>query len=97
MLTVEETIMKYIIICFMVASLAITGCGFTTSGDAFESSARGAAAKAYDAGLVNAEQFVCNDTSVGSVKRRYLKTPGEAEIYNNFCNQSGKFQATPKE
>ena len=80
----------------VVAFILLGGCGFTTTGDAFESSARGAAAKAYDAGLVNAEQFVCNDTSVGSVKRRYLKTPGEAEIYNNFCNQSGKFQATDK-
>ena len=88
--------MRYTIIIFLLLSLGIAGCGFTTSGDAFESTARGAAAKAYDAGLVNAEKFVCNDTSVGSVKRRYLKTPGEAAIYNNFCNQAGRFEAVPK-
>ena len=80
----------------IVAFILLGGCGFTTTGDAFESTARASAAKAYDAGLVNAEQFMCNDTSVGSVKRRYLKTPGEAEIYNDFCNQAGRFEAVPK-
>ncbi len=90
---------RYIPIAILYAGvlgvlLALAGCGFTSTGDAFESTARGAAAKAYDAGLENAEQFVCNDTSVGSVKRRYLKTPGEAAIYNSFCSQSGLLNAT---
>ena len=77
----------------VILLLALAGCGFTSAGTAFEGTARAGAAKAYDEGLENAERFVCNDTSVGSVKRRYLKTPGEAAIYNDFCSQSGLLQA----
>lgn len=88
--------MRYTIIIFMCLAIGIAGCGLTATGTAFEGTARATAAKVYDEGLVNAEQFVCNDTSVGSVKRRYLKTPGEAAIYNDFCNQAGRFEAVPQ-
>jgi hypothetical protein len=83
------------IILLMCVMLAIAGCGFTTTGDAFESTARATVAKAYDEGLINAEQFMCNDTSVGSVKRRYFRTVGDAKIYNDFCQQSGLLRVTP--
>ncbi len=77
----------------IVAIVLLGACGFTQAGDAFEASARGAAAKAYDAGLVNAEQFVCNDASVGSIKRRYGKAPA---VYNSFCAQADVLYANPE-
>lgn len=75
----------YIFLAVIVVLAALTGCGFTQAGTAVEAKARGAAAKAFDEGLENAEQFVCNDASVGSIKRRYGHAPG---VYNDFCGQA---------
>lgn len=86
---------RYTIIIFMCLAIGIAGCGLTATGTAFEATVRDKAATAYDEGLVNAELFMCNDTSVGSVKRRYFRTLGDAKIYNDFCQQSGVLRADP--
>ena len=42
-------------------------------------------AQAFDEGLKNAEWFICEAASVGSIKRRYGVSRSRAKSYNEFC------------
>jgi hypothetical protein len=65
--------------------LALAGCGFTPGGQAVREGVATYGAQAMDEGLVNAEWFVCEAASVGSIKRRYGKTKTTADAYRGFC------------
>lgn len=45
-------------------------------------------AQAYDAGLDNAEWFICHAASVGSIRRRYGGSTQTAAAYNALCAPS---------
>ena len=68
--------------------LFLGACGLTPQGDFVREAIKSYGAKAYDEGLINAESFVCDIASVGSVRRRYGK-PGMADVYREFCGASG--------
>ena len=81
--------MKYLA---LAALLTLGACGFTPGGDLFRDTVSQKGAQAYDEGLVNAEWFVCNAASVGSIKRRYFGSTSSAATYNEFCNSSGSLE-----
>lgn len=61
-------------------------CGFTPQGDAVRLGVAKYGAQAMDEGLVNAEWFICNAASIGSIKRRYGKSADLAEHYRALCD-----------
>lgn len=63
-----------------------TGC---VSLDTSVDNLRDKAAESYDSALELAERIQCNDASVGSIKRRYGKSVASAQMYNEWCNNSG--------
>ncbi len=66
------------------AALLLAGCGLTSEGQALRDAVSTKGAAAYDAGLANAEWFICQAASVGSVRRRYGS--GElADAYRELC------------
>lgn len=70
----------------LICSLLLTGCaGLNTGVD----NLRNKAAEGYDSALELAERIQCNDASVGSIKRRFGKTKESAELYNQWCANSG--------
>lgn len=69
----------------VAAVLLVAGCGFTQAGTAFKAGAVAKGAKAYDEGLANAEFFVCNAASVGSVQRRYGRSADMAATWRALC------------
>lgn len=73
----------------ILALLMLGGCGFTPYGDIARDIASEKGAQAMDEGLVNAEWFVCNAASVGSIKRRYGRTRESAQAYNAICGTTG--------
>ena len=75
--------MKRSVILAASAALFLGGCGLTQTGSAIEESVRQKAAQAYDGGLENAVQFICNDASKGSIDRKF---GGMEDIYNDFCD-----------
>lgn len=70
----------------IMAAFFVSGCGFTGTGDTFRQGAATRGAAAYDEGLVNAEWFMCNAASVGSIKRRYGRSQSAADSYNGMCD-----------
>lgn len=46
---------------------------------------RNAAATLYDEGLDTSERFICNDSSIGAIKRRYGSSPERANAWKQFC------------
>lgn len=46
---------------------------------------RSQAAEVYDEGLNTSIQFVCNDTSVGSIKRRFAVSKEAMDKWIKFC------------
>lgn len=81
---------KTLILSLMCASLTLGGCGFTPYGDAARDIASEKGAQAMDEGLVNAEWFICNAASIGSIKRRYGRTAESAQAYNGICGLTGE-------
>lgn len=69
-----------------VAAITLASCGFTQTGDFVRETVAVKGAQAMDEGLVNAEWFVCNAASIGSVKRRYGKSAKLADAYTALCN-----------
>ena len=68
----------------LVLMLLTAGCGFTSQGTAIKELVFKGAAKAGDAGLENAERFICELVPIGAVKKRYQ---GErARAYNTLCD-----------
>lgn len=76
--------MKPIIVA---AALFLGGCGLTAQGDFVREAVKAGEVKVYDAGLENAEWYICEAASVGSVKRRYAG--GKSGAYNELCDRNG--------
>ena len=80
---------KAIISLLACLSVALGGCGVTTTGQQVREGVATYGAQAMDEGLVNAEWFICSAASIGSVKRRYGKTKESADAYNTLCGLEG--------
>lgn len=76
--------MKYLAIGAVVL---LAGCGQTDFGNTVRTAVGERGAAAYDSGLENAEWFICQAASVGSVKRRYGVSKEKADAYNAVCSQ----------
>ena len=75
---------------FVVAPMmlvALAGCGFTGAGNFARDAVSDYGAQAMDEGLVNAEFFVCQAASVGSVMRRYGASAEKAEAWRALCER----------
>ena len=68
------------------AAFLLVGCGFTGTGEIVRTGVAERGAQAYDEGLVNAEWFMCNAASIGSVKRRYGRSQDTADAYRALCD-----------
>ena len=69
---------------FPVLMLFLAGC--TSQGGLVADLAKQRGAEAFDAGLENAEWYICEAASIGSVKRRYAGAMAPA--YNDLCDRS---------
>ncbi len=69
----------------LVAALALANCGLTPQGDFIRGLVEDKGAQVFDEGLSNAEWFVCEAASIGSVKRRYGTSSKRIDTYNDFC------------
>lgn len=74
----------YILMVFLTAILilVVSGCGTMHT---YRTQARAAGAQAYDEGLDAAVAIVCNDTSVGSIKRRFGVSKSAMQSWIEFC------------
>ena len=63
----------------------LAGCGFTPQGDAVRDAVKARGAQAYDEGLENAEWFICQAASIGSVRRRYGDSEPRLIAYRTLC------------
>ncbi|MGI9507141.1 MAG: hypothetical protein ACR2RE_29215 [Geminicoccaceae bacterium] len=77
--------MKRIVLC---AALLLGGCGFTPEGTIAREFVKTGGAQAYDEGLANAEWFVCQAASVGSIKRKYGMSDERARVYAEYCGDA---------
>lgn len=65
--------------------LGLSACGFTPQGEAFRQEVSQRGAQAFDQGLENAEWFICQAASVGSIKRRYGRDQEAADAWQKLC------------
>ena len=73
-------------ILFVIAvSCSLGACGFTTYGDYARHAIRVKGAQASDAGLSNAEWYMCNATTSGAISRRYRPNPQVLEAWQKLC------------
>ena len=68
-----------------VATVLLSGCGFTPEGEAVRLAIKEYGAKAADAELVNLEWAICHTISVGAFKRRYGQSPAKAAAWRTLC------------
>lgn len=61
-------------------------CGLTPQAETIRGAVSDKGARAMDEGLTNAEWFICQAASVGSVKRRYGSSPERSKAYLDLCN-----------
>ena len=78
--------MRNLIFALLLA-LPLAACGFTQAGDFARDAVADYGAQAMDEGLVNAEFFVCQAASVGSVMRRYGASAEKAEAWRALCQR----------
>ena len=71
----------------IVLLLFLGACGLTPQGDFVREAIKSYGAKAADAGLTNAEYFLCEAAPVGAVKKRY--GGGKSKSYNALCDRNG--------
>ena len=71
---------------FLVLLFALSACGFTPQGDLVRSTIKDKGAQAYDEGIENAEWFLCNAASVGSIRRKFGRDERMSAAYNTLCN-----------
>lgn len=76
--------MKHLLVVGL--GLTLAACGFTPQGDLARDIVREKGAQAYDEGLENAEWFICNAASVGSIRRKYGKDSATAAAYKQLCS-----------
>lgn len=69
----------------LAVAAALASCGFTPQGDFVRDVVKTRGAEAYDAGLENAEWFLCQAASVGSIRRRFGRDPQTVSAYNAIC------------
>lgn len=74
------------IIPVMLAAIMLAACGFTSQGDLIREVVKQGTQKAGDAGLRNAEFFLCEAAPVGAVKRRYGSADA-AGAYAALCDR----------
>lgn len=68
---------------FVVAMIIVlSGCGTMNT---YRTHAKAAGAQAYDEGLDMAVAVICNDTSVGSIKRRFGISKSSMQSWIQFC------------
>lgn len=82
--------MRRAIILFLacITLISVSACGFTPQGDAIRQAVATRGAEAFDEGLANAEWFICNAASVGSIDRRYGRDPELAQAWRVLCRDS---------
>lgn len=85
--------MKHAILTMALSTLALTGCGFTASGDVIRATVSEKGAKVMDQSLANAEWFMCSAVSVGAVRRRYGRSPEVASAYETLCRHGNPVPA----
>jgi len=73
-------------LAFLGAFVLLGACGFTPQGDLIRDVVKQGTQKAGDAGLRNAEWFMCEGAPVGAVKRRYGSADA-AEAYAKLCDR----------
>ncbi len=71
----------------LLLGLPLGACGFTPYGSAAKTAILEYGAKANDEGLDNAEGWICDGASVGSVKRRYGQSQEKADAYKALCKR----------
>ena len=72
----------------IILALLLGACGFTPQGNVVRSAVLQGIQKAGEAGLENAEKFMCELAPIGAVKRRY-GTAEAAEAYKTLCERGG--------
>lgn len=73
----------------LLSAFALSACGFTPQGDLIRDTVAQRGAQAFDEGLGNAEWFMCEAASVGSVKRRYGTSQKRADAWKEICEGDG--------
>lgn len=68
-----------------LAALLLGACGLTPQGNAIRAAIEKGGAQVMDESLSNAEWWLCQGASVGSIKRRY--GGGKSSAYNELCEQ----------
>jgi hypothetical protein len=63
----------------------LSNCGFTSQGNLIRDVTEARGAQAYDEGLVNAEWFLCEAASVGSIRRAYGGSQQSADAWRELC------------
>ena len=71
----------------LAAVALLAGCGFTPQGAAVRRAVAEGTARAGEAGLENAEWFLCEAAPVGAVKRRYGADGKMASAYTKLCDR----------
>ena len=74
--------------------LIALAAGLLLSGCVVKDAVRAKAADAFDSGLQDSEAFICNDASIGSVKRRYGRSSERARVYEDFCSSHHELDIT---
>lgn len=62
--------------------LALSGCAEFTAGRA---AVIDTGAAVNDEALISAEMVICRAASVGSVERRFMRSPEDWELWNRMC------------
>ena len=78
--------MRAVIFLVTFSAPLLAACGFTPEGTVIRDAVIAKGARAYDEGLVNAETFLCQVASVGSIKRRYGRSRAAAEAWRDICD-----------
>lgn len=71
-----------------IFTLLLSACEFAPQGSAIRAAIKEGGAKVMDESLGNAEWWLCQGASIGSIKRRY--GGGKSDAYNELCEQGGK-------
>ncbi len=83
----------------LFAVLALAGCsGLGPKVDAFNATAKEKGSQAYDDGMANATYWMCDATSVGSLRRWLASDQKKAEAYDTICGKMavGATLVTPR-
>jgi hypothetical protein len=74
----------------LLGAVFLFGCGLSPQGDFARRTAATAGARIMDAGVENAEWFLCNAASIAAVKRRYGRDQHTADAYRELCDGDGQ-------